>query len=207
MAQVTRERLLDAIIQGIKKAQQDYDKMSDTWVWQGSEYWITTYVARALWKVSGDGTVVVEGRSGAVHEEAGKRKKGRPLLLAQNKRYDIVIYYKNESPRAVIEIKNQQGNARVIDDVKRVIAALKTAQLNFGAVGYYIAKGDDEKQSALKKVREFAKNIEDKATELAGAYQFSAYSKEYSSVEDDSAWLAGCIVIERKPGNLMRPKK
>ncbi|MGI9228884.1 MAG: hypothetical protein ACR2P9_03395 [Gammaproteobacteria bacterium] len=200
-SKVTRKSLLDAIISGIKKAQNDYYDMSEYWVGDGPEYWITTYVARALWKISGDGTVLAEGASDTTRKEVGGRNKGRLPRLVKNKRYDIVVYWQNGKPRAVIEIKNQVHTNLVMGDVKRVIAALKAAQLRFGAIGYYYSAEDSKEEIALHKVRGYAKSLGEEARELAAEDKFKVDWDTFASTEDDHAWLAGCIVIERKQGN------
>ena len=204
---VTRKELQKAIVDGIKKAQDDYWQMSGFWVWQGSEYWITTYVARKLWKVLGDYTVVIEGSSDQTRKEAGNKKRGRTPSGVKNKRYDIVAYFKNEKPRAVIEIKSQQSATTVVGDVRRVVDALNTAKLRFGAIGYYYSKRDDISgtgKKALHKVKDYAEDLLDKTKEITDKEKFSVDSKIYTSVHEESAWLAGCIIIERKTGNTLK---
>ena len=42
--------MADAIVSGIRKAHEAYDKISGVsrWVWDGAEYFVTTYVATSL---------------------------------------------------------------------------------------------------------------------------------------------------------------
>lgn len=196
---VSREHALDAILKGIKKANADYYAMSGSWIWDGPEYWITTYVARSLWKKFGDSNVVCEGGSKATLKDAGQ-KVGRPPLLVMNKRYDIVLYFQNGSPRAVIEVKNDQPKGEVLKDVKRVVAALNAAKLRFAAVAYYCCySNESEGQKAVReKINGYADRIEDGAAEIVGKKYTTKHSKRYVSVEGNDAWLAGCILIERK---------
>lgn len=196
---VERAKAMPAILGGIKKAQQDYEKMSGLWVWQGAEYWITSYVARALWKIYGDKSVVVEGDSNSTLDAAG-RKRGRTPKIAKNKRYDIVLYFKHGKPRAVVEIKVQAASKMSIEtDIKRVIAAVKKSKLRFGAVGYYWAEDSGSQKSANEKVIGYAKGLEERAKKIADKQGMNTTCKWYRTTKGGkSAWLAGCILVEEK---------
>ena len=200
---VQRAHISNTIVKGIRKAQADYCQMSGYWASEGPEYWITSYVARALWKQSGDCTVVAEGRSDVTRKEAGP-KRGRPSKAVQNKRYDIVLYFSNGNPRAVIEIKNNQQPDAVLRDVKRVVDALKQSKLRFGAVGYCYAQREGEKKLAKEKVRDYANTICEGAIEHAAKDRFKVTLHKYIKVERDHAWSAGCVLVERKQGNTQR---
>ncbi len=194
-----------AILGGIKKAQRDYDKMAGAWMDEGPEYWITTYVAKALWKLCGDDSVVVEGGSKKTLDGAG-RKRGRPPFTVGNKRYDIVLYFTSnkQKARAVIEIKAQPPKNAVLSDVDRIVAALRYSELRFGAVGYFWSASDDKCKLARVKVTEHAGNLEEKAVDRAAENNFKATPYRYVSGDGCHAWLAGCIMVERKQGNKQR---
>ena len=200
---VSREKVFKAILGGIKKSQTDHYNMTGSGMWEGPEYWITTYVGRSLWKLCGDGYVVLESGSNSTLDDAG-RKSGRPPLVVKNKRYDIVLYFSNETPRAVIEIKNEQPQKAVLKDVDRVVAALKSTELRFGAVGYFYSASGGKNKSAREKVRDYCQGLTKCAVETAVKDNFKAASLDYVSGDTNDAWLAGCIKIERKQGNKQR---
>ena len=200
-----RKKVPHAILDGIKKAQRDYDKMAGSWMDEGPEYWITTYVAKALWKLCGDDSVVVEGGSKNTLDGAG-RKRGRPPFIVGNKRYDIVLYFTSgeQKVRAVIEIKAQQPKKAILSDVDRIVAALGSSELRFGAVGYFWSASDGSRKFAREKVKDHARDLEDKAADLAAENNFKVSPYRYVSGDGCHAWLAGCIMVERGQGNKQR---
>ena len=205
-----REDVVNAILSGIQKAHEDYCSMSGgRWMWRGPEYWVTTYVAKSLWKICGDDTVVAEENSSEMMKEkedgAGKEQDdtSHPVL---NKRFDIVLYFANGERPVPIEIKNQGSRKGVLKDVKTTLEALRDPRLLFGVVAYcYSKKGDKKKgskqKSALEKVEDYKSNLEKEAKLLADDYNCSAKPKIRVSGDAADAWLAGCILLECKPGN------
>ena len=143
----TRNQIVDAVLEGIQEAQKDYSRMAGEWVWEGSEYWITVYVARKLWELEGDERVTVEGSSNQAMESAG-RSRGRPRPRIKNKRFDIVLWTAGGIAKTPIEIKNQREPGAIIEDVKRVIAALKGSNMRFGIAGYFYSRARGKRETA-----------------------------------------------------------
>lgn len=204
---VKREETAKTIIKGIKSAQREYEKMSEYWLEEGAEYLITVSVARALWKKFGDGTVMVEGSSDEMRKDAGA-KKGRPPKSVKGKRYDIVLYFKNGDPRAVIEIKGREDSrAGLLKDVKRIMDALKASKVRFGAVGFYYSAEDGDQKSAKDKIKYYVGNL-DKEVQKMSNYGEKKWEvnliKSTTCDAEECAWLAGCITIERGFGNTIK---
>ena len=200
--QVAQEEIEDKILDALEKSQKDYEKMSGGDMCN-AEYWITTYVARALWNLCGNGAVYLESNISDTLEDAGL-KGGRRNAF----RYDIVLYKRNEDPRAIIEIKNSlySGKIRtgaVMKDVKRVCDSLTSANFNFGVVGYAVSRKDGSRKKGKDKLKDHAENIDKKAKIIAqkkgGLKAKFKYNKikEGSYDEIELAWLVGCIVIEK----------
>ncbi len=188
----------DAILKGIRKAHRDYYRMSGGyWMSDGPESWVQIYVARALWKIFGDGTVACEAGSTATVEDAGRRRK-RLSSLVKGKRYDIVLYFKKGTPRAVIEIKRQKSKESVLRDVKKVVAALKAANLRFGAVAYLRSRPGGKQKTASEKLSDYVNDIELRADKVTGRKYTTKNSRAYISGDTDDAWIADCILIERR---------
>ena len=192
------ETLSKAVIAGIKKAQAEYEKITAGVWWQGPEYWVTIHVAKKLQSINNEGPIVLELGSNDVREEAGRKNKGRLPNLVKGKRYDIVVYFKNEKPRAVVEIKSWQDQQRILDDVEKVIAALRTAKLRFGAVGYFYKKEGGANKSAKEKIEDYIKELNRLTGIAATDHNYKIGSNEYIRTVDYSAWVAGCITIERR---------
>ena len=221
-----REKLRDAVLAGIKKAQKAYLDIYGDWVEEASEYWITTYVAKEVAARLKTRWVGVEISSNLVRKLAPKPKPGNVSELAKDKKHDIVVFFQNrnkQKPFAVIEMKSVSQGARKapLDDVRKVIAILKATSMRFGVVGYYFCARKDRRgqRSAADKAWEYARNLKEGKRnkrgkkEWKGAEEIAArdgltinLSKELGpSSEKDSvhvwddgehAWIAGCLVIE-----------
>ncbi len=209
---VKREETAKTIIKGIKSAQREYEKMSKCWLDHGAEYLITVSVARTLWEKFGDGTVMVEGSSDEMRKDAGA-KKGRPPKSVKGKRYDIVLYFKNGDPRAVIEIKGWQNYKQLLwNDVERIMNALKTSKVRFGALGYYFSAEDGDPKSANsttaeEKLHEYAETLFKGVKKMSRDDKKTWKVREVKSTtyrDEEYAWLAGCITIERGVGNTIK---
>ena len=192
---VSREDVVKVILSGIQKAHEDYCRMSGgRWMWCGPEYWITTYVAKELWKLYGDGFVVAEASSDKMTSVTEEDPGRTPV---HNMRFDIALYFPKGTPHAVIEIKNQQQKANLLEDVDRVLTALSEYGLRFGALAYYYSAHRKQKD-AKKAVEEYAEKLRKKAESHAADRKCSAKSTFRIFVENGDAWLAECIVLERQ---------
>lgn len=209
MSQVSYTETALAVIKGIKRARNDYLKMAGDITLEWPEDWVKTYIAKQLWKTFGDGLVTVESLSDGVLT----RKKGRPSGNSKGARYDIVLWKRNGTARAVIELKHQQPDKNLlIKDVKRIIAALESGvEVEFGALVYYYDVDEheyaqDKDDARIKTAREKVKGYRDdvlarakaamKGTKCCIDYKASA---TYIPNRPDK-WVAGCLIIRRKQG-------
>jgi len=201
-----RRDLVKCVRQGIEYGQERYEQISDgCWVYEGAEYWLTVHVALGLCELVGDGLVTVEGQTNETMATAGRRR-GRTPLIIDGKRFDIVLWYKNGAARAPIEIKMKhslQGQRKdIINDAKRVIAALKRSEINFGIVGYYYSADKAEIKAATKRVKSFVKGLttECKKYEEQTEERSIRISSHLGKIHGDKeyAWIAGCLLIEEK---------
>ena len=203
--QVSFTKTPAAVIEGIRKARHDYLAMAgevDRW----PEYWVTTYVAKALWKHFGkNGFITVESQAKSVltRKRGWQSKKIRGTL-----KYDIGLWKKNESARAIIEIKHQSSTKGIVHDAKRVASALGGGKkMEFGAVGYYYCydksgKGKNPREE-LRRYHETVLADTEKALKGTKCHVTkesmlkSAYCMPY---DKDDFWIAGCLTIKRKAG-------
>ena len=81
-------------------------------------------------------------------------------------------------------------------DVVRVIAALKSAKLEFGAVGYYYSRDPGERDSAEELVSSYVDRLNCWARSAANKEGFDVNSKQNVYNVDKSVWVAGCIIIK-----------
>jgi len=156
-----RQEVVQGVLDGIEGGQGQYEKMTGgEWVWQGSEYWLTVHVALGLWDLVGDGQVTVEGNANETMEAAGRSRGRRRLILHGNRRFDIVLWYKNGAVRAPIEIKSQQSDINLLaKDGERVKAALTGSGMKFGIAGYYYSSTRTKRDTAKKNVESYVKKV------------------------------------------------
>lgn len=192
-----------AIMQGIKKARSKYLAMAGKIDRDWPEYWVTMYVAEAMWSKFGKGGFVTVETSA---KNVLTRKPGRPSRDTRSGiKYDAVLWKKNGDARAVVEIKHQQYNPKVVvSDVKRVAAALeKGKKLEFGVVGYYYDEGENGTRAKMHKYREklfrAAENTM-KGTKCHIVEDSKKKSAYYMPNVNKGCWIAGCMTIRRKAG-------
>lgn len=207
---VPRSEVMAAVIDGIKKAQHDYKKMSGVWALEedsGAEYWTTCSVAKSLWDICDDGCVEVEGRSNSTLS----RKRGRAPDATKDKRYDIVLYFKEGHARAIIEIKiikpaklksiAAQKNA-VLGDVEKIIAALNASSLRFGVVGYCRSDNSGSSKTAKAEFAKFRESLRaDIKSQVRGRGIKLVFGEPHTETEDgehNPSWSADCFLIGKR---------
>ena len=196
----SRSDIVQSILKGIERAQKNYcDLSGGSWVWEAAEYWITTHVAMNLGKLLGDGCVTVESNSEIAFASAGKQR-GRPYPVVKNKRFDIVLWWRNGSARAPIEMKSQTSKEAILRDRDRVIAALKQANMEFGMVGFFYsrARGSSGKGlDAIELVDRYLERIRESSVKVDADVEVKAYQGNVFGDKND-AWTAGCLLIEKR---------
>lgn len=195
----TRKNIVQATIKGIEKGQRTYEKISGgDWVWDAAEYWLTVNVAMSVAHTVGHGLVTVEHKSNDAFEQSG-RHPGRPIQNVQNKKLDVLIWFKNGVPRAPIEIKSTNRKGLIVKDVERVRNILSQSNMKFGVVAYYCSRGHVDK-TAKESVKEYAQNVKEVCQGVGKSkkhnYKISSFRSNIHG-NDRNAWIAGCILIEQ----------
>jgi len=135
------------ILLGIKKAERDYRVWSgDDWLWRAPEYLLTVYVSKQLSKLDYNKYITLENSTKETISDAGATGKGKlHSAIRVNGRVDILLWWANGLPRAVIEIKNGvYGYKKIEKDVSRICQMLnrksKDSSLQFGVISFYMAR-------------------------------------------------------------------
>jgi len=204
-AQIPIESIIKRTLDGISKAQKDYEDWSGgDWVWNAPEYMLTTYIAQKLSKTQGAKFITLENGAKSALTSAGAIGKGKlHSKIRSNGRFDILLWWGNNSPRAVIEVKNQVECLHTIkkdlDRIKEVLKRKKNdSSFQFGLMAYYTSCCDNKKQSAEECLSNRIKNICEGARELLGdGFTISEHSKQIKT-EDDSAWVSTLLLIKCK---------
>ncbi len=136
-----------SILEGIKKAENDYRDWSDgDWLWRAPEYLLTVYVSKQLAKLKYNKFITLENSTKDAIEIAGAKGKGNlHSNIRANGRVDILLWWGKGDPRAVIEIKNGvYGYKKIEKDVSRICHMLtrksKKSSLQFGVISFYMAR-------------------------------------------------------------------
>lgn len=187
---------------GISKAQKEYeDWTGGYWLWEAPEYMVTTYIARQISTISDKSfylTLENNVRDG-IRDAGGA--SGRPRkALRFNGKFDILLWWANGTPRAIIEVKNQvTGFSKIKDDVSRISAALKRQNtIRCGFIAYYTSLADGEYKLAKNRVEERVCNVASAVKEFAkdNNMKFKRYPGKVV-IDEDSAWTAEVLKISR----------
>ncbi len=208
--QMAKDDVIKACLQGVKNAQVQYVDMAGEWISWGPEYFITTHIAQALHKATGSKFVTVENGARNALEAANATGRGRLHRdIRSEGRFDLLLWRANESPRAVIEVKNWVvSKSQYEPDLKRILEVLgrKSAanSISFGLFAFYTDADSSSKNAAVDIIDSRMELILKNAREIVGSkFKVSLSSRGIRSNsrmerDGDSAWAACCLLIEPK---------
>ncbi len=204
--QISIDRIIKATLAGIKKSQKQYETWSGgSWLWEAPEYLITINVANKISDLVGSKYITLENNTKSAISDAGSLGKGRlPRDLRERGKVDILLWWGNNKPRAVIEIKNFIYDKNQYEkDIKRIKELLKRnsseSSLQFGLLGFCDSADEGSQKSANEKINDKIKTIKNNVINILGEnFQTSVKSTRIYEIED-SSWCASCIFIKRKP--------
>ncbi len=204
--QIPIPSVVDAILRGFEESHNTYQEWSGgSWLWEAPEYLICSTVARQIAEIDGAKFITLENGSKRTLEDAGARGKGRLSKDIREKgRVDILLWWGDGSPRAVIEIKNQiYSSAQYEGDIKRICGFLNRngheSSLQFGVFAFYESAFSGERKSAKEKVEGRIDRIYYKVSNLfPNQFDLSLYRSDVNEEIKDNAWGSACILIKRK---------
>ena len=196
------EEVIQNTLKGIARAQREYERWSGCWLWEAPEYFMTTYIAREIASHRNfDYSVTLENSVKAAIDDAGGMGQGRPRNdLRPHGRFDILLWWANNTPRTVIEVKRHIRQFRPIQsDVARICSVLNQADtIRNGLVAYYSSLADEPSQLRslmsirLEEIEEEARNyVERRGMILDHLHQGT-------KLDQDSAWTAGVLNISQR---------
>lgn len=182
-------------IKGIQKAHRDYYELSGgNWLWQAPEYLSTTYIFREIARITNRPFfITLEKNVRETIEDAGGLKPGRPRkLLRLDGRYDIVLWWGNGTPRAVIEVKSQvSGFSGISDDVERLCATLNGGGngIRCGLIAYHGSFERGDRKTARERLKDRLASIANGAKDIArnDGVKCERFSGRVNK-EDEGAW-------------------
>ena len=197
------DKIIDNTLTGIAKAQKDYESWTGGyWLWQAPEYLITTYIARQITTYRGHNYyVTLEHNTRAAIDAAGGMRQGRPRrdLRLQGK-FDILLWWANDTPRAIIEVKRHiSAFEHVEKDVARICSTLKQENhIRAGLVAYYTSHGsepDEVAQFISERLEVIETGTRDYVENKRGMKLRHCRGK--IRIVEDSAWVPGVLKISR----------
>jgi len=196
----------NAILEGIKKAESDYQEWADgDWLWRAPEYMLTVYVAKQIANLNYSKYITLENSTKDAMEIAGANVKGGlHAKIRANGRVDILLWWARGDPRAVIELKNSVYSYRKIKkDVDRISRMLKTkskeSSLQFGTISFYMAryyKNGNSKEMMKKQIYKLLELVRNDAS------IYCTIELEYSDIIVQDTHNAWCCV-----NFIFKPKK
>ena len=199
---IPTDEIISKTSKGVRKAQQLYEKWSGgDWLWQAPEYLLTVCIAQEITKTPGSHFLTLENNVRATIEEAGRlRRGGQPKNLRLKGRFDIVVWWGNGVPRAVIEVKNQpSGFSSIQEDVARICSTLKAeTDIRCGLIAYYLSFCSGERKEAEDRLTDRVDELSEKARNYVRneGMRLKRYPGRVKLV-GDSAWTAEVLKISR----------
>lgn len=201
-AKVSIATVVRGALNGIIKAQREYEKWSGgEWLLYAPEYIATVFVAQEISKLDGSKYVTVENGANAAIEDAGARGRGKlHHKIRANGRFDILLWWADETPRAPIEVKCQVTRIENIKaDLQRIEKVVhrskEDSSFQFGMVVFYSSCKKGKGFSAKEILSKRLENISADCKELIPKCTAKMSSSKIYT-DEDSAWVASAIILQ-----------
>lgn len=201
-AQISIAEIAKGALKGIVKAQKEYEKWSGgEWLWCAPEYFSTIFVAQEIAKLEGSKYVTVENGARSAIDDAGAMGRGRlHSKIRANGRFDILLWWADETPRAPIEVKCQvAGIDKIKADLQRIEKVLHRnkadSSFQFGMVVFYTSCKKGNGFSAKDILAKRIENIKNDCGHLIQSCTVQMISPKIYG-DSDSAWAASAIILK-----------
>lgn len=206
---VAKKKVFETILAGVEQASADYEGMSG-WnsLWYAPEYFLTASIAKQISSLGGcyltledsvRDTMKIAGANGPGQPRKGLRKGGR---------FDIVLWWQQGTPRAVIEVKHAllSPNEVFEKDIIRIRDVLSASQrkqgdFQFGSLAFWTWVDEEEtaQESADKRIKYNTKALQVAASNLVGDdFVVSLHRNVHEGSGGNWKWAAVLLVIEPK---------
>lgn len=202
MSAVAMSEIVQGALNGVVKAQKSYAEWSGgEWLWQAPEYVTTVFVAQEIAKLDGAKYVTVEHGTKSAMTEAGAIGQGKlHHKIRAGGRFDILLWWADETPRAPIEVKCQVVNVEKIKaDMQRleevVLRKKEDSTFQFGMMVFYTSCNDNNGFTAKEILEKRLENIEADCKKLVASCSVKMSSSKIYT-DDEGAWVAAAIVLK-----------
>ncbi|MGD9623986.1 MAG: hypothetical protein AB7U51_04945 [Arcobacter sp.] len=158
---ITQNELIDAIQSGIIDSHETYLKWSyDEWLWNAPEYLMTVKIAQKIDEIDKNKFITLEDNVEKILDIANAKGRGKlPTKIRSNGRFDIVVWWANGHPRAIIEVKNSVYKfANIEEDIIRICKTLNRksadSKIQYGFIAFYICNAykNNAKEKLFNKI-------------------------------------------------------
>ena len=120
---ITEQELIDATLSAITNCQKTYLKWSyNEWLSYAPEYFLTVKIAEEISKINKNKFITLEDNVEKTLDISNAKGRGKISTGTRaNGRYDIVVWWANGHPRAIIEVKNCVRNYRKIEEDRKSV--------------------------------------------------------------------------------------
>lgn len=207
---LTIQESLEAIIQGVHEANNEYLKMSGGWCVQdsGVESLISSSIARSLFiygQNKDNGCFVTLETDYRLLRQA---RPGRiPRLLRNGQRADVVYWHKKDYPIGVIEVKRHFQFSAFMDDISRTRRLLLDygsragGTLRWGALGSLRAWWATRYKSEKDVLAQFVKSCEERFPDIifTGAWKQEPIGTNEHTDEGFLGYRAFAVLMRPRP--------
>ncbi|TKI70282.1 hypothetical protein FCU45_03045 [Sulfurimonas crateris] len=198
---ISIETIIESTLDGIDESFEFYQEWSGgEWLWNAPEYFITVKIAENIAKINGAKYITLEDNVKYILDLAQLKGKAQASEKARaNGRSDIVLWYGNEKPRAIIEVKNAVfGLNNILEDIERIQDVLEKFTLQFCLIAFYMDR-HYEKGNANQKVEENVYKIFEETKEKYPKMTCELYFRKNKIIGDDTdAWSSVVILFKAK---------
>lgn len=204
MSIISIKEVVNKTLIAIKESHELYYKWSDgEWLWSAPEYLLTVKIAEKIASSKNSQLITMEDNVKFILKNANALGKGKiDNKVRPDGRFDIVLWYNEDIPRAVIEVKNSVNRYEKIQKdllrIKKVLNRKKSlSKLEFGLISFYICNQykSNAKESIeidINKIFKDAKNDIVENDEL----KITQYLSEIFCQDDKNAYCAVVFLIE-----------
>ena len=203
---ITEKELIDATLSAINNCQKTYLKWSyNEWLSYAPEYFLTVKIAEEISKINKNKFITLEDNVEKTLDISNAKGRGKISTGTRaNGRYDIVVWWANGHPRAIIEVKNCVRNYRKIEeDITRICDSLnrksKDSTLRHGFIAFYI--DNTYKRNAKEQLEKQINNIFDQAKDFVSSknlkIEFYIHKNHPFCDENNNVYASVVFLIKR----------
>ncbi len=194
---ISIETIIESTLDGIDESIKFYQEWSGgEWLWNAPEYFITVKIAENIAKINGAKYITLEDNVKYVLDLAQQKGKGQASEKARaNGRSDIVLWYGNEKPRAIVEVKNAVFRIKnILEDIERIQDVLEKFTLQFGLIAFYMDR-HYEKGNANQKVEENIHKIFEEIKEQYPKMICELYFRKSQIIGEDTDAFSSVVIL------------